>query len=145
MASRSRWFKKSMMTACVMAMVALPACSSSDTSNEATTSTSTSTTSSTTTQPESTEAPATATVLEIAERLRDAANRRDAVAVADLAPTTSQDTREFFIGGSPYETVNCYVWEGRDECSVINGIADFAFVVDAAAGLVTEITYVGGA
>jgi hypothetical protein len=46
---------------------------------------------------------------------------------------------------TPYETVNCYVWEGRDECSVINGIADFAFVVDAATGLVTEITYVGGA
>lgn len=80
----------------------------------------------------------------IAERLRTAVNNRDAESVAEMAPNTPADTLDFFIGGGPFESVECYVFEGKDECHLVNGIADFVFNVDMGSGLVTEITYVGG-
>ena len=98
------------------------------------------------TTPPTTEPPrSTGTVEQVAERFRGVVNSRDAAAVAEFAPAASVDVREFLIGGGPYEMVDCYVFEGRDECRVVNGIADFVFTVDVAGGLVTSIAYVGGA
>ena len=81
---------------------------------------------------------------DIAERFRQAVNARDAGSVSGFAPTASADTLEFLIGGGPYEKVNCYVFDGNDECRVVNGIADFTFVVDASSGSISAVTYVGG-
>ncbi len=83
-------------------------------------------------------------VADIAEQFRQAVNARGDERVAELAPTTSEGTLEFLIGGGPYEKVDCYTFNGNDECRVVNGIADFTFTVDAASATVTEITYVGG-
>ena len=82
--------------------------------------------------------------MDIAQGFREAVNSRDAELVAALAPTSTEGTLEFLIGGGPYAKVDCYVFDGHDECSVVNGAADFAFIVDVSAGLVTEVTYVGG-
>ena len=84
-------------------------------------------------------------VVEIAKLFQDAINTKDVTAVAALAPTTPEATLEFLIGGGPYETVDCYKYDGHDECHVVNGIADFVFVVDVESRLITEVTYVGGA
>lgn len=120
-------------------VVALSSCSSDDADNASTTSTAAPQVTTTTT----TAAPSS--VSEIGEALRAAANNRDAAAVAELAPTSNDDIRDFFIGGSPYEKVDCFVFDGKDQCQVNNGIADFIFTVDVSSGLVTDIEYVGGA
>lgn len=81
---------------------------------------------------------------DVAERFRQTVNGRDVGSVSKFAPTASADTLDFLIGGGPYQKVDCYVFEGKDECRVVNGIADFAFAVDASSGSVSEVTYVGG-
>ena len=74
-----------------------------------------------------------------------AVNSRDTSAVAEMTSTTSQATLDFLIGGGPYETLDCYQFEGSDECRMVsNGIADFTFVVDVESAQITEVTYVGG-
>ena len=85
-----------------------------------------------------------ASVADLAERFRQAVNARDVEPVGEFAPTASAETLEFLIGGGPYENVDCYVRDGKDECRVANGIVDFTFVVDANTAFVTEIMYVGG-
>jgi hypothetical protein len=97
------------------------------------------------TEPTGTREPGGATVTEIARLFQDAVNSRDAATVAELAPTASDFILDFLIGGGPYDTVDCYRYNGGDECRVINGIADFTFVVDVQSGLVTQVVYVGGA
>ena len=94
-------------------------------------------------------APASTTVAsqsvdDIAEAFRQAINSRDDDRVTALAPGTPEGTREFLIGGGPYDTVDCYQFNGREECRVINGIADFTFVVDVMTASVVDVTYVGG-
>ena len=85
-----------------------------------------------------------ASVVAVAEQFRLAVNGRNVESVAEFAPTASADTLEFLIGGGPYEKVDCYVFDGKDECRVVNGIADFMFVVDAGLASVTDVTYGGG-
>ena len=85
-----------------------------------------------------------ASVADIADRFRQAVNARDAEPVAEFAPTATAATLEFLIGGGPYEKVDCYIFDGKDECRVVNGTADFTFGVDVSMTSVTEITYVGG-
>lgn len=97
------------------------------------------------TEPTGVGEPSGATVIEIARLFQDAVNSRDVAAVTDFAPTASEFILDFLIGGGPYDNVDCYRNNGKDECRVINGIADFTFVVDVESGLVTEVTYVGGA
>lgn len=80
----------------------------------------------------------------VPEQFRAALNSRDNAEVARLAPTTPEGTVEFIVGGSPYPNVDCHQRAGRDECRVVNGIADFVFVVDVDSGLVSAVTYVGG-
>lgn len=84
-------------------------------------------------------------VMEIAQQFQEAVNSRDAMAVAAFAPTATDGTREFLIGGGPYESLTCVTVDGRDECHMVHGVADFIFVVDVGSGIVTEVTYVGGA
>ena len=131
---------KRTMAAMLIAVAAAAGCSSGDADEQlATTSSSAPNISPTTT----TLAPPT--VSDIASEFRDAVNRRDFDAVAGLAPNTSASIREFLIGGGPYGAVDCDDFGEPDECHVVNGVADFVFVIDVAAGLVTEVTYVGGA
>lgn len=85
-----------------------------------------------------------ASVMAVAEQFRLAVNGRNVESVAKFAPTASAFMLEFLIGGGPYEKVDCYVFDGKDECRVVNGIADFAFVVDASSGSISTVTYVGG-
>jgi hypothetical protein len=85
-----------------------------------------------------------ANVAGIAERFRQAVNGGDIGSVSEFAPTASADLLEFLIGGGPYDTVECYVFDGKDECRVVNGIADFTFAVDTSSDCVSEVTYVGG-
>ena len=88
------------------------------------------------------EAPGT---IDIARDFQTAVNSRDTSAVAVMTSTTSQATLDFLIGGGPYETLDCYQFEGSDECRMVsNGIADFTFVVDVESAQITEVTYVGG-
>ena len=121
---------KRTMAAMLIAVAAAAGCSSGDADEQLATTTTTL---------------APPTVSDIASEFRDAVNRRDFDAVAGLAPNTSASIREFLIGGGPYGAVDCDDFGEPDECHVVNGVADFVFVIDVAAGLVTEVTYVGGA
>lgn len=92
----------------------------------------------------STTAPPQATVADIGRQFTDMLNARDVGAVAAMAPSATEFMRDFIIGGGPYDSVDCYMFNGMDECHVVHEIADFTFGVDVASGLVTDITYVGG-
>ena len=136
---------KALLVSLVVAATGLSACGSVDSPSRPESTTTTTTTAapvveSTTT----TTASAAPSVEGIAEEFRLALNNRDVAAVAAMAPFTNADIQDFIIGGSPYPSVDCFVFEGRDECQVVNGIADFIFVVDTTTGLVTNVEYAGG-
>lgn len=84
-------------------------------------------------------------VVEFAEAFIAKVNERDAAAVATLAPDATLDTRDFMIGGGPYESVSCSEFDGRTQCLVSNDAAAFEFHPDVNAGQIVGLTYVGGA
>lgn len=86
-----------------------------------------------------------ASAIDIARGFQTAVNSGDTAEVAELTSTTPVATLDFLIGGGPYETLDCYQFEGSDECRLVSdGIADFTFVVDVESVQIDEITYVGG-
>jgi hypothetical protein len=134
-----------MIAVLLMAIVVPSGCSLGDSGGQPTVATTPLTSAPPTSTSQPTGSPGEISALGVGERFREVVNDRNMEAVAGLAPTSSTEIREFLLGGGPYETVDCYEFAGRDECHVVNGIADFVFVIDVARGLVTEITYVGGA
>lgn len=126
---------KMFLIALVVSVAVLAACSSNDTNDG---------TDGATTTEAAAPQPGPATVADLAALFRDAVNSRDAAAVVALAPDTNETIADFLIGGGPYESVSCEKFAGQDACRMVNGIADFSFVVDVTSGLVSEVTYVGG-